>query len=177
MASIKEHLKLYCQATSVKGVSKAVKSKHVPSRLLWLLAVFCGACIAGFLLVTLVMAYLKFESSAQIIQCSNCKPQFPDVTVCNLHPLALLSLFHDDLLQFYDYFHVLHVMHGRLKAIFQTLEGDPKYGNMTLDQISYMYFGIFYSLAGYFHNVNKTKLLEKLGDSRINGSFVNFCEW
>ena len=176
MKKVKEHLKQYGQTTSIKGISRIIKSQHSALKILWLIALLFGASIAIYGLVSLVSSYLKYETITQISHCSDCRLEFPDVTLCNLNPLSLMSQFKEDFLQHYDY----------LEAIYNFVEMQyKKFGHLgnessiTKEKFLDLYnnYSAFYSMSAYFQNVNETKLLEKLGDSDVNGSLVNFCQW
>ena len=173
MPSIKTHLKNYGEQTSVKGVSKAIRSEHYGLKIIWLLACLGGASLAIFQLIILLSSYFEYATITQISQCSDCSPEFPDVTVCNLNPLSLVSTF-PELLPFEEYLEIVNDI-GDISD--DKLEEISKYTNSNRETFDNLLYEAYYSLAGYFQNLNESYLLKEAAKRNGNGGLVAFCQW
>ena len=94
-ASLKSELietgKQYLKTTSIKGISKAAKTKSLFLMIVWILGTIAGLGCAVFLVFTLTRAYFNYDTVIKINKCTNCEPEFPDITVCNLNNLGAVN--------------------------------------------------------------------------------------
>ena len=81
-------VKTFLETTSVKGVPRMMKSRHVIFRVLWALAVLLGAGIAIYFLVELFRLYYSYKVTMSVKELQEQNLEFPSLTLCNLNPLG-----------------------------------------------------------------------------------------
>ncbi len=157
----------FAQSTSVKGVSRAVRTGSLCLRFMWIIALFFGFGIAIFLLCDIFGLYIANETVTNIDEVNH-KPTFPDVTVCNLNPFLTLE---DERLSINDYFKFLNrfsnVSKERVKDIFG--ENTTK---LELDELR----GKIVSIAG-FHQNSHPSVNESKDSVTIPDPFILSCKW
>ena len=79
---------VFLETTSVKGVPKAVRSSTRCLRALWVVALLFGVYVASYFTTQLFQHYLQYDANLQISEQPLQPSDFPDVTLCNLNPLA-----------------------------------------------------------------------------------------
>ena len=90
-SDIKSTFKKFSQANSLKAVTKSCKSDDWVLRIYWFVVFLGGSAIGCYLLYILIDGYISFEITTKISSCTNCKPTFPDITVCNINPLSMIK--------------------------------------------------------------------------------------
>ena len=88
MSSAKHPLRNFLESTSVKGVSKIVKTKSAVLRFLWTIAVLFGGAVAIFFLYGIFALYLSFSVTMNVVEVRDSSLKFPSLTLCNLNPFA-----------------------------------------------------------------------------------------
>lgn len=101
--NFKQHIKQFGTTTSIKGISKIIKSECLVLKVIWFVAVITGATIAIYFLSTLIVNYFSYALYTKMSICNDCHAPFPDITVCNLNPLALTARAGNEILQFDQY--------------------------------------------------------------------------
>ena len=87
MAVIKT-LSQFGQTTSLKGISRSVKSTHKCLRILWIVGFFLGLVAGIYQLSAIISLYLSHPVVTESKQGSPGSTTFPDVTLCNLNPTS-----------------------------------------------------------------------------------------
>lgn len=85
MGSIKQTVRSSCEGSSMKALPKIVRAQTTFQRILWVLALLVGLVAVLYQLIKLLMGYLEFATSVNIVT-EKGSPPFPDVTVCHLDP-------------------------------------------------------------------------------------------
>ena len=156
---MKKVVNTWVQTTSVKGLSKAAKSDDHCTRILWIVGTLAGLGIALNLLYTLTSDYLKFETIIQIEKCSTCRPDFPDITVCNLNVLASLAA-------------VGVTYESYMTTIHRILSSNH---NLTAKQLGVL--KEMYSTSAYFDNIDLDPIYDFLDAPGGINVFVHDCAW
>lgn len=81
-------LRNFLETTSVKGVSKVVKSTNTVYRVLWLSALILELAAATFFTYNLFYGYFSYKAVLYMDKDSVKAKDFPDITLCNLNPFA-----------------------------------------------------------------------------------------
>ena len=68
-----------------------MKAESVSLKAVWVLGTLCGLAVGLFLLCRVTISFYRQETVTTNEKCADCKPTFPDVTVCNLIILASLA--------------------------------------------------------------------------------------
>ena len=169
MGKVKESIVQYGHTTSVKGVSKAVKSTRWSLRILWLIAFCIGAAAGIYQIATLLIKYYSYSTYTSISVCNGCHPPFPDVTLCSLNPINLLDEFSGDVLQLDQYLHYIE----KYMLVNDTEETFGTSDKELLEEA----FGWIYSLQGYFQNIIALDVLDNLFTADFNKELVQLCTW
>ena len=84
-------LKSFLTTTTVKGIPKIILAKTRCLSMLWLTTFVFGALVGGYFVDQLLQGYFNHE--VIIITSRIVSPvTFPEITICNLNPLANLPL-------------------------------------------------------------------------------------
>ena len=161
---IKKTLKTFLQTTSLKGVSKTAKTNGIPMRIIWILGTLIGLTCALFLICNVSIAYFNYDTVVLIENCVNCKPDFPDITVCNLNILSRLEDF--DILSYSDYIQLIDDIVNQYPSP-QT--------NITNEQL--IVLTEMYTILSYFYNVDLSAFWEHLNSAEGRNDFVHDCTW
>lgn len=171
MANIKEHLKQFGATTSVKGISKVLKSKSTGVKILWMFAILAGASIATYQLSIFLVKYFSYSVYTKVSFCNDCLPPFPDVTFCNLNPVSLISSYEQSL-PFNMYMYWIHNLttgqHWDLEKLRRDMNLDEK-------RFKHLIYNL-YSLEGYMHNIDAKQAIELVKkDNKRN--LIQGCTW
>ena len=101
-AVVKQELRKFGEGTTIRGVPRILKSKSRLIRSMWLLTVFLCLGILTWQLYKTFLNYFQWPIDS-IYREANVRPVFPDVTVCNIYPMAYANSMHlhyDDYLGF-----------------------------------------------------------------------------
>ena len=161
---ILQTLSVFIQTTSVKGVSKASKSNQLFLKIIWIGGTLVGLAFALLVLSTFTMEYLKYSTVMQIEKCTHCKPEFPDITVCNLNILSALADYGA-----WDY--------SRYVEFISLVSNNPDFvdQDLTDEQINRLYE--MYSVSAYFANVDLTAFWTTFFAVGGQNLFVHDCTW
>src|SRR6218665_3979604 len=83
---IRYELRRFCEHTSVKGVSRAVKAHSRIVRVFWLVALIICFAMMIYQVLTVALNYSRNESIRSSFTIWT-QPTLPDVTICNLFPV------------------------------------------------------------------------------------------
>lgn len=92
MGAVKQELQKFGETTTVKGVSRIIKSHNRIVQCLWLLALLSCFSLLLFQGITVFLNYSKFKviRNSEVVLS---QPEFPEVTVCNLFPVSDIQTF------------------------------------------------------------------------------------
>jgi len=96
---IRQELRRFGESTSIKGMSRIIKSHSRVVRIFWLVALLLCFSVLLFQVVTLAINYSNYGVTNTFLLVSS-PPNFPDVTICNFVPIADEKQFY----QLYDVF-------------------------------------------------------------------------
>ena len=161
---IKKTLKTFLQTTSLKGVSKTAKTNGMPMRIIWILGTLIGLTCALFLICNVCIAYFNYDTVVLIENCVNCKPDFPDITVCNLNILPRLEDF--DILSYRGYIQLIDDIFNQYHS---------SQANMTNEQ--QIVLNEMYTTLAYFYNVDISAFWEHIISEGGLSDFVHDCTW
>ena len=168
MGKIKETIIQYGKTTSVKGLSKVVKSNRISLRFLWLIAFFLAAGVGMFQVGMLLTKYFNYDTYTSISVCSGCHPPFPDVTLCNLNPINLLEEY-EGIMQLNDYIEYIEDYAKEYYKKHTFKDSDTGF----YEEV----FGWMYSLQGYFQNMFTPKTVQIVAMSESEKDLVQQCIW
>ena len=100
--------------------------------------------------------------------CNGCHPEFPDITLCNLNPTNLLNEFSGEIVQLDEYLYVVQS--------YKSVDHEEVFGTSDIDRLTDIFKQMF-SLTGYFHNINKMQLFQRMVETGFVKHLVLFCEW
>src|SRR6218665_88866 len=91
MGAVKQELQKFGETTTVKGVSRIIKSHNRIVQSLWLLALLSCFSLLLFQGITVFLNYSKFKviRNSEVVLS---QPEFPEVTVCNLFPVSDIQI-------------------------------------------------------------------------------------
>ena len=161
-SALKLNVKNFMTTTSVKGISKAIKSESRVLRIVWITSTCTGLAISIILISLILVSYFHYDVVTNIDECSTCIPEFPDITVCPLNILSILADF--PMTSYEEYIDQLH-----------TVEAD--YNIAAYPERDYNSFKELLSVNAYYENFNQTGFLatyEALGGRNV---FVHDCSW
>ena len=153
---VKDLTRSFLQATSLKGISKISKEKTWRFRFMWILGTLVGFGIGLYFIVTLVVQYLEFKVVTNIESCTDCKPRFPDITVCNLNMVNWIEYLSST--SFEEFTSHVHDLEPELL------------GNGS-------YYKRLYSIAAYMNNVMDDSFWANFYATGGNNLFVHTCNW
>ena len=157
--TIEKSSKKFITSTSLKGISRAYRNKSRVLQLAWLAGTMFGLVCAIYILYAIMTSYFRYDTVTDVKHCSDCKPKFPDITVCNLNMLGWLA----DLAQLkisYNYDQYINILWHKLN-----LEAGTE---TELDQL--------FSTTAYFNNLSPQVLQFMKSEDNIN-DFVHQCVW
>ena len=96
---IKRELKTFGENTSIRGISRTMKSHSRVVKIFWVMTLLISFSLLLFQVVSLVITYRKHGITNSFMWVPS-QPNFPDVTICNLFPIADEKQF----LELYDIF-------------------------------------------------------------------------
>ena len=170
MPSLKSDLfetgKQYLKSTSIKGISKAAKTKSWLLMIIWIIGTFAGLGFAVFLVFTLTSAYFNYGTVIKITKCTECNPEFPDLTVCNLNNLGSVKDI-PGLQSYSDYINEIeNLFYNNLhKNITDFIEEEQER------------LWSLYSTSAYFDNVDNGAIAQYLNTDAGKNSFAHNCKW
>ena len=91
MQNTKKCVNDFLSTTSIKGVAKAKKSDKKCLCIVWLIATLIGMGIGTYLIVNLLISFFNYESGTKVEFCNDCRPPFPDITICHVNPMQYLQ--------------------------------------------------------------------------------------
>src|SRR6218665_2206674 len=97
---IRQELRRFGESTSIKGMSRIIKSHSRVVRIFWLAALLLCFSVLLFQVINLAINYSNYGVTNTFLLVST-PPNFPDVTICNFVPVANEKQFY----QLYDIFH------------------------------------------------------------------------
>ena len=163
---LKNAVQTFAQTTSVKGIPKAMKTKSHFLKCVWILGTLMGLGCALFLVITLTLAYFAYDTVVKIEKCVDCKPEFPDITVCNLNILAsLAALDQIDYAQYFNY--TIDFLWG----------ADASHNFSELSPEQQLYLNQLYTTRAYMGNYNIDDAWEYLWPPTGLAVFVHGCQW
>ena len=87
--SRQEEFRKFCKTTSVRGIPRIFQAKSRVVGVLWLTAFLTCFAVMSWQLSVILVRYFQHQVNTVIVQAPSWQtPTFPDVTVCNLNPLA-----------------------------------------------------------------------------------------
>src|SRR5688572_30731822 len=84
---IRQELRRFGESTSIKGVSRTIKSYRRIVRIFWLVALLACFSMLLFQVITLAISYCNYGVTNTFLWVPS-QPNFPDLTICNLVPIA-----------------------------------------------------------------------------------------
>lgn len=175
--SVKDLLKHYGETTSVKGISKILKSPSFCLKCLWSIAFVVGILLGGYQVVIMILSFSDNNIVTKVKICDSCHPPFPDVTVCNPNPIGLvadLEVLHPNIIQFHQYIDIMNQINQNTDYYYwHFIKG------LTFEEIFTMYT-IFIDRSGYFQHINVTEMFRYLADAAVNYVYkglVHSCTW
>src|SRR6218665_1333882 len=96
---VRQELRRFGESTSIKGVSRIIKSQSRVVRIFWLAALLICFSVLLFQVINLAINYSNNGVTNTFLLVSS-PPNFPDVTICNFVPVANEKQFY----QLYDVF-------------------------------------------------------------------------
>ncbi len=167
-SSVKPYLLDFAQTTSMKGVSRAVRSGSLCLRAMWILAFMFGFGMAAYLLYEIFKIYTSNETVTNIAENSS-RPTFPDITLCNLNPFVAL---HDETISVNDYFKYLSEYSDATKSDYEEVIG------MSMTENEYEELrGKMESVAGFHQNSQPSATSERLESPSTTVPFIMSCKW
>ena len=170
MASLKSELidtgKQYLKTTSIKGISKAAKTKSWLLMTVWILGTIAGLGCVVFLVFTLTRAYFNYDTVVKISTCTDCNPEFPDITVCNLNNLGVVK----DIAGIQSY-------SDYIREIEQLFYNNSKRNITEFTQEEQEMLMSLYSTSAYFDNIDIVPILAYLHSPIGKNSFAHDCKW
>lgn len=161
--TVRESLIEFCEKTTTRGLSRAVKETSTVWKVIWYAATVLLLLFAIVQVSELMNSYLEFQVIQEENTGSEVKYPFPSVTVCNLNPIrdfdrAVPSAAAQNLppylysrASFYDYVRKLQTLFPKARA--------------TLEKVK--------STVGFFHNLPPV-VQEDFGHSQTD--FINSCQ-
>ena len=158
----KEAAKTCFSSTSVRGIPRVLSARSTTLRALWILSTIAGFTTAVYLLVRILTLFLKYETFTNIKVCSNCTPDFPDVTVCYLNILNGIKDL--DQTSYSQYKNRLSAIAGEFNAS-QLSEAEREY----LEEL--------YSVSAFYGNTDIKSVSDQLVTVAGNTALVHDCTW
>ena len=104
--SVRAQLRQFCETTSVKGVSRAVKADRLWLRAVWTLAVVVFIASAALYVYNLINDYYRYPKSVTLEEGStvgkDASDLSPSLTVCNIRPFSKRN-YSDDIITYSEY--------------------------------------------------------------------------
>ena len=181
--NVKVLTKSFFASTSLKGISKVTKADTWKFRILWLVATLIGFGCGLYFLVTLILQYMSYSVVTNVESCTDCKPEFPDVTVCNLNSINFMeTLSH---VSFDEY--ISFVSNARTEYLANSNtgprnpgSGSPNAQNRDSDRrrdAESTAFKPLYTIGGYMHNVMDDRFWEDFyANEGAHYLLVHACE-
>src|SRR5688572_9201768 len=91
---IRQELRKFGESTSIKGVSRTIKSHSRIVRIFWLVALLACFSMLLFQVITLAISYCNYGVTNTFLWVPS-QPNFPDVTICNFVPIADENQFYE----------------------------------------------------------------------------------
>ena len=105
---LKAEVRKFCETTSVRGVSRIIKSKSTGLFIIWLLAVLTCAGLLIWQLTVVFKRYASYPVNTLLVQAPYWKnATFPDITICNTQPLIHekdMKMSYEDYISSLNYF-------------------------------------------------------------------------
>lgn len=161
--TVRESLIEFCEKTTTRGLSRAVKETSTVWKIIWYAATVLLLLFAIVQVSELMNSYLLFKVIQEEHTGSEVKYPFPSVTVCNLNPIRdfdravpsaaarNLPSYLSSRANFYDYVSELQNSHPQVAS--------------TLEKVK--------STVGFFHNLPPA-VQEDFGHSQTD--FINSCQ-
>ena len=158
-----------CRQTSVKGIPRLLRSRSRIMQSVWTISIFCFLSTAIYHSWLLIQAYLKCgtltslqERTLQFSPSNMASLKLPDMTFCNLNPLA--NEFHDvpDIPSMESYVNEIRKWSPCRRC--------SKQFNKTMEQL----MGDLFSTMGYFTYVGAHNT-QRIGHSQE--SFIAYCQF
>ncbi|ESO10724.1 hypothetical protein HELRODRAFT_167218 [Helobdella robusta] len=153
LSTIKSELLKYGETTSVRGISKMIKSKDIFTKILWLLFFVVSTGVMIFLLVTLYQKFSTWPVNTKYGENRNKNISFPDLTLCNLDIFAEGQ---PEELSVSDYLSYVKSAKNNIRT---SLENNNSNDEAIRDELR-VYERIFeelYSVSGYVINLRKDR--------------------
>ncbi|ESO10568.1 hypothetical protein HELRODRAFT_185250 [Helobdella robusta] len=149
--ALKSELLKYGENTSIRGIPKFFKSKDIFLKVLWLVFFITCTAVLIYLLITLFNKFYTWPVTTKYGEKVGQPLTFPDITICNLDPLAEGE---PDYLKINEY---LTYVENYKQDILNYLEN----ANITGDDSSFAevrnMFDEIFSVSGYIINLKKTR--------------------
>src|SRR6218665_3046615 len=113
---IRYELRKFCEGTSMKGVSRAIKAHSQIVRVFWLVALVICFTMMMYQVMTVALNYSRNESIRNSLTIWT-QPMLPDVTICNLFPVLDMEDFPR---MFKTYLETVQFVRDRAPAILRT---------------------------------------------------------
>lgn len=152
---VKVELRRFCESTSIKGIPRAVKSTNAIISLLWILAMVVCLAMLLFQATTVLIRYY----SCAVIRNSfdrQTKPNFPEVTVCNLNPYDSFENFAETYEEYVEKVEILLTAHN------VSVQADDQFFEELLSKRSYIVNNPTFSPRPYTPSMD---------------TFVTTCNW
>lgn len=85
MSGIREDVKIFCDTTTIRGVSRISKSRETFLKFMWTIAFLLCASMFIFFLHSIAYKYLKWPVTTEFKESHRTSIDFPDVTICSLN--------------------------------------------------------------------------------------------
>ena len=157
--------KQYLKSTSIKGIAKASKTQSWFLMIIWIFGTIAGLGCAVFLVFTLTNAYFNYETVIKINKCTNCDPEFPDLTVCNLNSLGAVNDIPD--------VHSYAAYKEELEQLFFN-NSQRNITDFTDEERNRLW--VLYSTTAYLHNIDHSVLAYFETAIGLN-SIAHDCKW
>ena len=158
--------KQYLKNTSIKGISKAAKTKSWFLMIVWILGTIAGLGCAVSLVFTLTSAYFNYNTVVKISTCTDCVPEFPDITVCNMNNLGAMK----DIAGVNSYT-------SYINEIEQLFYNSSQQNITDFTEAEQEILLSLYSPSAYFNNIDFTRILALLSSGIGRNSFTHDCKW
>ena len=154
-SKLKELIRTFATNTTIKGLAKAMRATLIFPRILGIMGTLAGLATGLYLLISILIVYFRYETVTKLEKCNECKPEFPDVTVCNLNVLG--TLVDIGALHYQDYLGYVYWQSN----------------NANLDHEQEGYAKYLYSPLAYMKNVDFEFIVNRI----TMNTFVHDCTW
>ncbi len=77
---------IFCESTSIKGVSRAVKASTPFLKISWAVCVLFGASMTCYLMYRIISQYLQYQTATLVKEITAMSAPFPYITICKVNP-------------------------------------------------------------------------------------------